>query len=191
MKINRQLTKQIIQTYAQNLFEAADVEERVFEDVKALQYCAQVIRSHHELHEALSSDILPADKRFALVQDVFSEQVSPEVAKVVGVLAEREEIELLGRVAEVYRELAEEQAQVVITEVTTAVPLDGHLRQVITDKLNKEFGKSIHLEEKVDPSIIGGVIINAQGKRIDASIASQLIHARTVLSKSVSIGGEN
>ena len=52
-----------------------------------------------------------------------------------------------------------------------------------------DLGHEVILREKVDPSIIGGIIISTHGHRIDASIASQLETARTVLSAAPT-GGE-
>lgn len=190
MKTNRLLTKQVVSTYAGTLLEAAKLEERVFVDVKSLEGAVRIIRGHHELWDMISSEQIDPQVRHNVVVEVFGETEPEEVVKTLAVMAERGDLSLMGRVAESYRELAEEELNVVITEVTTAVPLDDHLRQVIKDKLAAQLGKGIHLEEKVDPSIIGGVIVNAQGKRIDASIASQLTHARAVLSKNVSTGGE-
>lgn len=190
MKTNRLLDKNVVSTYASVLLDAAQAENRVFEDVRALELVAFTIRAHSELHEALCSKELTSAARADLVKDVFAESTTPEVLSVVSVMAERGDIDLIGRVVSSFREAAEHELNVVVAEVTTVVPLDDHLRQIICDKLASETGKQVHLEEKVDPSIIGGVIINAQGKRIDASIRTQLMNARAVLSKNVSIGGE-
>lgn len=190
MKTNRQLTKQVVSTYALTLVKAAEAEDRTFAVLKGLEESAKTLRGHRDLWDALNGDVFDAQAKSALIDDVFGAVLPAELVATLKVMAERKDLDLIGIIAESYRELAEKELNVVIAEIVTAVPLDDHLRQVITDKLSKEFGKDIHIEEKVDPSIIGGVIVNAQGKRIDASVATQLSHARTVLSKNVSIGGE-
>ena len=70
-----------------------------------------------------------------------------------------------------------------------AVALDDNLRTLITRKAEADLGKKIVLRERIDKSILGGIIMSANGKRIDASIISQINHARQVL-KDSSDGGE-
>ncbi len=190
MKAKRLLEKSVVSTYAQALFEASREADHALSNVSALEQTADTIRSHHDLHDALCGQELPGEHKHALIQELLSEHYPAELVSVVAVMAERGDIDLIGRVAAAYKELVETDLNVVITEVTTAVELDDHLRQLITDKIASMTGKQAYLEEQVDPSILGGIILTAQGKRMDASISAQLLHARAALSKPVSIGGE-
>ena len=65
----------------------------------------------------------------------------------------------------------------------------GRVREQVKDKLVADLGKDVVLREKVDPAIIGGIVMSSGGLRIDASIASQLENARCVLS-AAHTGGE-
>ncbi|MDO5044409.1 MAG: ATP synthase F1 subunit delta [Coriobacteriia bacterium] len=190
MKTNRLLESQVIHTYASLLLEAAEGEGRVVEDLKELGIANKIIQEFPQLQEALGTKLIPSENRNALVNDIFEGSLSPEVKSVVAIMAERLDTDYLDMVAEEYQRLAEEKLNLVIADVTTAVAMDDDLRQVVSQKLQQQFGKKVYIEEHVDPSIIGGVIVNAQGKRMDASIATQLAHAKNVLSKNVSVGGD-
>lgn len=190
MKTNRLLVKSVVKTYANMLFEASCAEDRALSQVKELEQTAALLRSQRDLAEALDGSELPAANKEALVHELFDGNIAPELRASLVVMAQRSELSLLDRVAECYRELVEDKLKVVIAEVTTAVELDDQLRTIVLRKLKDMTGKEVYLEELVDPSIIGGIIVNAQGKRIDASVSAQLMHARSVLSKTVSIGGE-
>ena len=98
-------------------------------------------------------------------------------------------MDLLHRVVEEFNNLVEETLNVVILDVTTVVELDDALRQIIKDKFATQFGKEIMLREHIDSSILGGIVLGAHGKRIDASVTSLLEQARVALS-SVTTGGE-
>ena len=76
-----------------------------------------------------------------------------------------------------------------MVDVISAVSLDEHLREVIKNKLSRDLGSDILLREHVDKSILGGIIMSAHGKRLDASMATQLEHARVALSTE-RIGGD-
>jgi F-type H+-transporting ATPase subunit delta len=59
-------------------------------------------------------------------------------------------------------------------EVTTAVPLDEAEKAKLAQHLGTITGKNIEIIEKVDPTIIGGMIARVGGKIIDGSTSSQL-----------------
>ncbi len=76
-----------------------------------------------------------------------------------------------------------------MVDVTTAVPLDDGLRQLITEKAEADLGRRAVLRERIDTSILGGIIMDVDGNYIDASMISQLNRARNVL-KDTTDGGE-
>lgn len=107
---------------------------------------------------------------------------SPEVLTVLSTLVERGQLDLLPKVADAYRAMTEEDDDIVGVTVTTAVPLDDDLRAQITERLRQDFDKDIFLIEKVDPSIIGGIILEVRGQRRDISVKTQLRAAHDTLS---------
>lgn len=109
-------------------------------------------------------------------------RVSPEVLAVLATLVERGQLDLLRGVVDTYRAMTEEDEDVVGVTVTTAVPLDDDLRSKIIEQLEGDFGKSVCLIEQVDPSIVGGIVLEARGQRRDISVKTQLRAAREALS---------
>ena len=88
-----------------------------------------------------------------------------------------------------YGEQLERKLNVTVVDVTTVVELDDHLREVITKKAEADLGTNVVLREHIDKSLLGGILMSANGKRIDASVLSQLESARNVLKLSTD-GGE-
>jgi F-type H+-transporting ATPase subunit delta len=129
-----------------------------------------------------------ADKREEAARGVFA-GLDAALVTTLAVLAERGDFGLLSRVAEEYARVAEARRDIVAINVTTAVAISEELREKIVARLADDLGKGVVLRERVDASIIGGIILDAHGQRIDASIASQLESARRVLSTAHS-GGE-
>lgn len=74
-----------------------------------------------------------------------------------------------------------ENLKVCIVDVTSAVELDDHLRDLVKSKAKNELGLDAILNEKIDKDILGGVILSVNGKCIDASMITQLNRARDVL----------
>lgn len=188
MPTNRILDKQSVATYVSCLLEAAQASGRVFENIDDLRSAYATVNKSAQMREFLGNVNVPAANRSALIRDVFA-GLAPEVVSVLAVLAERGDMRLLGRVATAYGEAAEKATNTIVVDVTTAVALDDHLRDVIKQKLSADLGGEVRLNEKVDRSIVGGIIMSTHGKRMDASVKTQLTHARAVLS-TASTGGE-
>ena len=113
---------------------------------------------------------------------------SPEIIAVLDTMSKRDQLDLLPKVAAAFKYVAEE---VVGVTVTTAIPLDDELRQTITKKCEQDFGRKVFLIEQVDPSIVGGLVLEARGERRDISVKTQLRIAQETLANSAnSYGGE-
>ena len=191
MPTNRLLVKEEIATYAGMLLDAAFTEggqERVLDVRDQLETVLSLYRGNTDLREALTDPAYSPEQRGRLAANVF-EGVDPLVNSVIAVMADLGILGKLSAVVSSFEEASEEKLGVCVVDVTTVVSLDDELRTVITDKLSKDLGKSVVLREHIDASILGGIIMSTHGKRIDASVASQLEHTRNVLTES-NDGGE-
>lgn len=191
MPTNRLLAKEEVATYVNLLLEAAMNEggqERVFDVRDQLETVLRIYRGNADLRDALVNPAYSPEQRGRLAANVF-EGVDPLVNSVIAVMAERGNLGKLSAVVSSFEEASEEKLGVCVVDVTTVVSLDDELRTVITDKLSKDLGKNVVLREHIDKSILGGIIMSTHGKRIDASVASQLERTRNVLTES-NDGGE-
>lgn len=116
---------------------------------------------------------------------------SPEVLAVLSTVFERGQLDLLPQIASAYRMVTATDEDVVGVTVTTAIPLDDELRRTITEKCEADLKRKVFLIEKVDPSIIGGLILEARGQRRDVTVKTQLRAAREALGSTIlNNGGE-
>ena len=99
---------------------------------------------------------------------------SPELLAVLTELVQRDQLDILPAIADAYRTRTEEDDEVVGVTVTTAVPLDDALRASLTERCERELGRKVFLIEHVDPSIIGGIVLEARGQRRDISVKTRL-----------------
>ena len=188
MRTSRALAKQIVATYAGVLYDAAADGNAVDEVATQIDAAVRLVRSHAPLRDAMLDDNVAGEQRATIAREVF-DGLFPALVDTLAVMVERDNFDLLSSVAEQYGVVSEERRGVVSVDVTTAVVLTDALRHSITDKFSADLGRKVALREKVDPAIIGGIVISTHGHRIDASIASQLESARLVLSTAPT-GGE-
>ena len=124
-----------------------------------------------------------------LVQWQHVRKFSPEVLETLAAMQREDDLDLVSQVAKQYKEYLDAEDKTVSVTVTTAVPLDDDLREKVRAKAEADLTAPVYLVERVDPSIIGGIMLEARGKRYDASIRAQLANIRKTLSSSF-IGGE-
>lgn len=183
MPTNRLVVKETVETYASVLLDAANEAgglDAVLEVRDQLEVVVQAVRSNVDLEVALAEETYTPDARETLVRNVFA-GMNPVLVDVLVVMAERDDLGLAGRIYRAYDEQIEEKLGVAVVDVTTVVELDDALRETISNKAAQDLGKQVVLREHVDKSILGGIIMSVSGRRIDASIATQLDTARTVL----------
>lgn len=124
-----------------------------------------------------------------LVQWQHARKFSPEVLETLAAMQREDDLDLVAQVAKQYKEYLDAEDKTVSVTVTTAVPLDDNLREKVRAKAEADLKAPVYLVERVDPSIIGGIMLEARGKRYDASVRAQLANIRKTLSSSF-IGGE-
>ena len=145
-------------------------------------------RSHVELSDAMNDPEYSPHDRAELIKKVFA-ACHPLLVSTLGVAAERGDFDILPRIANTFEGLITEKLDVTVVDVTTRVALDDHLREVIKNKAAADFGTKIVLNETIDQHLLGGIIMSANGKRIDASVNTLLDTARNAL-KETTDGGE-
>lgn len=191
MATNRLVVKEEVAVFASVLFDSANGaggQEAVLQVREQMAEVIRLMRSDLDLTMALSNPDFTPEARRALVENVFAE-CHLAFREVLAVMAERGQADLLPRVNDEFRALLGERLGICVVDVTTAVPLDDGLRQLITEKAEADLGKKAVLRERIDQSILGGIIMDVDGNYIDASMISQLNRARNVL-KDTTDGGE-
>jgi F-type H+-transporting ATPase subunit delta len=182
-------SSEIARTYARVLFDLAAAADAVDAVDAGLTTVIETVRGHIDLRSALTDTQVPVEKKRDILREIFGEQVAPEALAIVTLAVDRGHTELLGDIAREFGQVAEGERGIVVAEVTTAIALDEATRASLTKKLSAQLGRPVSLRERVDGSILGGVIVKVAGRVLDGSLSSQLDSMRVVLS-STSQGGE-
>lgn len=182
-------TSETIRTFARVLFELATASGDVDAVDAGLRTVAETVRGNVQLRDALADETVTGEKKRAIMSELFSAGVAPEVVAISTLAVERGYVASLSQVAERFSEIAESERGIVVAEVTTAIELTEDLRASLVEKLSASLGRPVTLRERVDASILGGIKINVAGRVLDGSLSSQLDAIRATLG-SASQGGE-
>jgi F-type H+-transporting ATPase subunit delta len=106
------------------------------------------------------------------------------IRSVLLLLEQRDRIALLPDIARAYGDLVDRRAGIVDAKITTAVELDQQQRGVFVERLEKSSGHKLKATFAVDPSLIGGAVIQLGDHQVDSSVRAQLHALRAQLSGS-------
>jgi F-type H+-transporting ATPase subunit delta len=171
--------------YARALLDVAIKEGADLEGIERdLLDFQTVLSAHPTLAKVLLNPAVPVPrKRAAVVELTTRMQPSPIVGKLLAMLAERDRLVLLSDLVASYRDRLLEHRHVVQAEVTTATPLGDGRAAEIEQRLAQATGRTVRLQTRTDPDIIGGVVAKIGSTVYDGSVTRQLAKIKTRLSE--------
>jgi F-type H+-transporting ATPase subunit delta len=114
------------------------------------------------------------EKKADLLQKVFPGKVSDLLGNFLLVLNEHERLQLLHPILQAYIALNNERAKRVVVQVRSAVPLQDHQRERLTNDLRQAFRLEPQVETQVDPDLLGGLVVRVGDWLYDASVKNRL-----------------
>jgi F-type H+-transporting ATPase subunit delta len=167
--------KKVAGRYAKSLISLAsekNVLDSVLSDMKGLIKMFE----NRDLNNLLKSPIVSVDKKRAVFKSLFDPHLSDLTRSFVHLVLTKGRESVLSVIAQEFIEQYNELKGITKVEITSATPLDKSTTAQITDRLlNSNLGlKTIELSAKVNPEIIGGLIIQIGDKLIDDSVAFKL-----------------
>lgn len=102
------------------------------------------------------------------------DDVLPEVIDFASLLARHGNLSMLGDIALEYSRLVDEYREVRFAEIVTAIPLDAETRRLVQKRLCVMTGEEFVLDARVDPAIVGGIVLKVGDKVIDRSVRARL-----------------
>ena len=161
--------------YARALADAVHEKEALEKTASELEFLAGAYRESKPLRDFLLNPAFPASRKAeALRAIVRKEGLSELTGRFVQILLEKRRVHLLPDVSAEFRRIEEQVLNRVSVEVTTAVPLDPTLRRKLAESLEKFTGKSVRLEAKVDPAVLGGARTRIGSTVYDGTVAARL-----------------
>jgi len=172
--------------YAAALFDVSSRAGSAEQAGRSLDQLSQLISGHPELTRVLSSPAVPVAVKRDIVNAVITAAggANTEVTRMIGMLAERDRLGELPGLAAAFSERLMDAQRVLRADVTTAVPLSDASRQALAAALSQATGKTITMTERVDPSIVGGVVARVGSFVYDASVTRQIERLRDRLTAS-------
>ena len=174
----------VAQRYAVSLYEVASEREQEELVLEQIEQIAALCREQPAFLRLLESPTVPAEHKLAAIDEAFS-SAEPIVVNLRKLLCEKHRIMFLGEVAQECRRLYNDRHGIAEVTAVTAIALTPALTQRLTEKLERTTGKRIVLKNVVDPSVLGGIVVNMGGTQIDDSLKTRLQRLQEELSRAI------
>jgi F-type H+-transporting ATPase subunit delta len=169
----------IASRYAKSLIELAIDQEDLEVVTKDVEQFHELV-GNRDLYLLLKSPIIHADKKKHILKLLFEGKFSKLFMAFLNILVTKGREGYLPEIAEAYLKQYNQFKHISTVKLTTATPLASELKQAIHDKLKASQSTDEHVElvSAVDPTLIGGFVVEFEDKIYDASIKHKLDELR-------------
>lgn len=141
-----------------------------------------LIAAHPDLGALLAHPAVSAERKRKVVGAVAAGAHASELmARLLTLMGERDRLPLLPLVSAAYARLWNAQRGVVAAEAVSAVPLDETQARAVSAALATATGRKVDLTARVDPRLLGGMLVHMEGRTYDGSVRSRLLALRRTL----------
>ena len=151
-------------------------------ELSALQ---EAFRAEPDFIRLLSSPNLSKAERCQILDQSFRSKVHPYVLNFLKILTEKSYMRHFSDCCDAYTESYNADNGILSVTAVTAVALSAAQSEKLAQKLTKLTGKEILLRNRIDPSILGGIRLDYDGRRVDDTLAHRLDAIRDLLNNTV------
>lgn len=150
------------------------LEQKAEQDVqKDFQQLLETVNGSSELADFIESPVLDTAAKKTTIEKLFPNQ-SKATQQAMVLLAENQRIDLLTQVAQEYQDRYDALQGIQKAVVTTAVALEASLEKKVLAIAQKMTDQKVVLDNRIDPAILGGFILQLGDQQYNASVAQQL-----------------
>jgi F-type H+-transporting ATPase subunit delta len=169
--------QEIATVYARALFEAADDKDALDTVREQLDEFAAALADNQDLQVFFFSPYFSVDEqKHGLAQALSG--ADPLIENFLEMLIENRRMPVLAATRARFEELWDHENHLIPVEVTSAIELDEQTVGDIGKRIGEQTGHKIQLTSRVDPDIIGGVVLRVGNSILDASIRNRLDQLR-------------
>lgn len=167
----------IADVYARSLFEVAMERDRLDDVHDQLGEFCDALQQDRQLQVFLFSPYFSTDeKKDGLHRAVTG--ADPIFQNFLDALLERNRMPAIFRIRARFDAMWEEEHKLLPVEVTSAIDLDEDTVRRIGERIGEQTGRKVELSSRVDPDILGGLVLRVGNSVLDASIRNRLNQLR-------------
>ncbi|HWJ91429.1 MAG TPA: ATP synthase F1 subunit delta [Flavisolibacter sp.] len=161
--------------YAKSVLDLAIEKGQLDQVNKDMLFLQQVMKESRDFLNLLRSPVVSADKKLAVIDAVAGKNISPMTATFTKLLVNKGRESDLPEIITSFIQQYKQKKEIHTVKLTTATPVSEDVKKSIIERVKTTSDMvNIELETVVDPNIIGGFVLQAGDKLVDASISYDL-----------------
>jgi F-type H+-transporting ATPase subunit delta len=175
------MASSVAEVYSESLFEIASEAGILTDIAREITEIGVVLSGYPQLTKLLTVPTLTAEEKCSVIKNVFGGRISETAEHFLCLLAVKKRINFYDKIAIEFRKRYNKaQGELDIT-VTSPVPLTDEQIAALTEKMSQKYGRRIKAHQHIDPDLLGGVIIEADGRTFDGSVKGKLANIRQII----------
>jgi F-type H+-transporting ATPase subunit delta len=176
------MTASVAGRYASALFDLAKEQNAVAAVEADLVKFDGLLSMSDDLRAMVRSPVISADEQSKALAAVSAKAgISGVAANFLGLVARNRRLFVVSEMIKNYRQLCAKSRGEVDAEVTSAMPLTDAQTAALKQVLKASAGSDVVLSAKVDPSLLGGLVVKIGSRMIDSSLKTKLANLSVAL----------
>lgn len=169
--------------YAKAFFSLAKEKERLPELKKDIDLVYNVCQSSADFILLLESPVVKTSKKEKLITSIFGEKLDELTLKFLRLITENKREVYIPSICRNFLAFTRKDQNIKSAQLTTATEIDTKTIEKVQALVEKELDAKVELSGKINPEIIGGLVLRIEDKQYDASISTQLKNIKQKLLK--------
>ncbi len=169
--------EELAQVYARSLFEVAREHAKLDVLREQLAQFADALDANRQLAMFFFSPYFSSEEKQQALERAI-EGAEETLLNFLKVLIENQRMPVIFRIRQEYQRLWDEENRTLPVEVTSAIALDQTTTESLARTIGERAGRKVTLEARVDPDILGGIVVRVGNSILDASIRNRLEQLR-------------
>jgi F-type H+-transporting ATPase subunit delta len=166
----------LAERYATALFELAEADKALDKVAAELQQIQRFIQSSSDLERVIRSPVISREDQRRAIDAILAKAGSSDlVRRSVGLIAQNRRLYALPKIIAAFAKRLAARRGETTAEVASATPLSDDQTTAIAKALKKGIGTDVVLLKRVDPSLLGGLIVKVGSRMVDSSLQTKLL----------------
>ncbi|MCX7929291.1 MAG: ATP synthase F1 subunit delta [Chlorobi bacterium] len=171
----------VAKRYAQSLLDAALNAGALDQVMQSVELFHIALGASAPLRALLRNPVIAAERKKAVLDAIFGEQTHPLFRAFLQLVCTKGRENVLDQIAEQFITLYDQYVGIVRARVVSAVELPADIYPRIESLVATRFGGTPQIHYRIEPAILGGLIVECNDVRLDASLVGQLQRLREQL----------
>jgi F-type H+-transporting ATPase subunit delta len=176
--------EELAQVYARSLFEVAREQGKLDVLREQLAQLADALRENKDLEVFFFSPYFSTKEKQEALGELL-DGADEVLLNFLNLLIENHRMPVIFHIRRQYERRWDEENKTLPVEITSAIELDSAMTESLGKTIGERAGRKVQLAARVDPDILGGIVIRVGNSILDASIRSRLEQLRRQVARGV------